>query len=410
MKEYVRSEAAGGSGGSTPIVGSLYEESRDWAAPPPIADPTPGGDGQLVSYGIARTGRPSLFNRYSIFFFNNSASGASTPEDYYDNRTRRPIGEGHQRAQSVANNPTARQLIRWSKEARTNAAEFDWSDFLWCRDYGIVPNNYMVTLRRFPGPCADDLFDNNTDHTTARNPSPDVARMVAWVDGEDNKFENVGLKFSHKMKWKTLEADLQKISYQSTGSFMNEGYAGDNSSGIARGIGGAFKSFSAATQDGLGKKNLANPNADNFNPYEDENTVYGPVDVIKAMMVRDSGLEFSQDISVTFNYEMKSIDGINPKVAFVDLLSNILVCTANRGSFWGGEIRHYGGYARKIKPLGDPYKLQGGDVSGYFKSLLSGIMGRLSDLSGGQGFSLSGLGNASKTIGSNLLVTYWAGR
>lgn len=402
--EYIGSEGSGGTGGFSPIVGALYKETKDWQAPPPVSDPTPGSGGGLISYGSARKASPSIFNRYSIFFFNNTQSGANAPEDYYDNPTRRPIGTGDQRLQSVVNNPTAKQLIKWSREAKTNAAEFDWSDFLWCRDYGVVPNNYMVTLRRFPGPCSDDLFDNNTDPGTARNPAPDVARLVTWVDGEANSWDDVGLKFSHGMSWKKLEAKIQEVAYQDTGAFGNEGQglAGSNS-GIVRGIGGSVKALSAATQQGFGKKNLENPNADNFNPYKDENTVYGPVDIIKEMLIRDAGLNYEQEFKLTFNYELKSIDGINPKIAFIDLLSNILLCTANRGSFWGGEIRHYGGHARRIKPLGDPYKLQGGDVAGYFKSLLSGILGRLTDLTGGQGFSLDGLGNAAKTIGSNLL-------
>lgn len=402
--EYIRSETPGGTGGFSPIVGSFYTESKDWAAPPPVADPTPGSGGALISYGSAKKASPSIFNRYSIFFFNNTQSGANTPEDYFDNATRRPIGTADQRLQSVVNNPTAKQLIKWSREAKTNAMEFDWSDFLWCKDYGVVPNNYMVTLRRFPGPCADDLFDNNTDPGTARNPSPDVARMITWVDGEDNKWDDVGLKFNHGMTWKKLEAKIQEVAYQDTGAFGNEGQglAGSNS-GIVRGIGGSVKALSAATQEGFGRRNLENPAADNFNPYKDENTVYGPVDIIKEMLIRDAGLNFEQEFKLTFNYELKSIDGINPKIAFIDLLSNVMLCTANRGSFWGGEIRHYGGHARRIKPLGDPYKLQGGDVAGYFKSLLGGILGRLTDLTGGQGFSLDGLGNAAKTIGSNLL-------
>lgn len=402
-QEYIHSEGSGGTGGFSPIVGALYTEQKQWAAPPPVADPTPGSGGNLISYAPARTGRSSIFNRYSIFFFNNTGSGATTPEDYFDNTTRRPIGEGEQRRQSVINNPSAKELIRWSKEGKSNAVEYDWSDFLWCKDYGAVPNNYMVTLRRFPGPCADDLFDNNSNPDTARNPSPDIARLVTWIDGESNTFESCGLKFSYKMNWKNLEAAIQTVSYAETGSFQNEGLGFKNRHGEQSALGAAITSVSAATQDGFGKKSLKNPAMDNFDPYKDKNAVYGPVDIIKSMYVRDMGLDFTQTFKLVFEYELRSWDGINPKVASIDLFSNITLLTANRGSFWGGEIRHYGGYARKVKPLGDPYKLQGGDVAGYFKSLLNGIMGRLGSLTDGAGFSLSGLSNASKTIGSNLL-------
>lgn len=393
--EYIQAQ-----GGGTGILGTFYQlPDGNWPAPPPVTDPQ---NGESIQYAGSKSGsKPSIFNRYSIFFFNNRTSGSTTPEDYFDSPERYGFQAQNDLALTVMRHPTAANIIRWSKTGGTNAVEYDWSDFAWCKYYGDVPNNYMVTLRRFPMPCADDLFDNS------KNPSPDIGRMITWVDNELNSFESVGMKFTHGMTWKKLTADIQEVGYH--GEYENEGLGlkNDGSSLLAKTLNSAGKGIvaaSSATQKDFGKKFLSNQNMDTYNPYGDNrNVTFGPVDIIRDMFIRDKGLEFSQDITLKFEYELRSIDGINPKIAFMDLLSNILLCTANKGSFWGGEVRHYGGHARKIKPLGDPNKLERADFAGYVKTLLEGIIGRLSGLTDGQGFTLAGLGNAAKTIGSNLL-------
>jgi hypothetical protein len=90
-----------------------------------------------------------------------------------------------------------------------------------------------------------------------------------------------------------------------------------------------------------------------YNPTHDHNKTHGPVDSIHQTNIRDIGLKFDQTIKLTFRYELRSIDGINPKTAFVDLLSHILACTMNDGKFWGGA-RYWAGrppseYAARIR-------------------------------------------------------------
>lgn len=368
-------------------LSSYYNDGEvDWPKHPKIRNPE---SGNLEEVGRERKGRPAIFNRYSIFFYNSQESNAGNPEGYFDrpNRLGAFSSENGGRFEPIINNPTASKLVEWSRNGSTNAVEYAWEDFLWCKNYGEVPNNYMITLRRFPAPAADDLFD------TEKNPSPDISRMITWLDGEANTWENCGLKWQHGISWRELEAEIQKVSYGESREFGSE----------ANLLGGPAKSIFAATQEGYGSRALQNPEADNFDPYQDKNTTYGPVDIIKKMMVRDAGLTFEQNINLQFEYELRSIDGINPKIAFIDLLSNILICTANKGNFWGGEVRHYGGKARKIKPLGDPSQIANGNYAGYVKSLISGILGKLDNITGGAGLSLESLANAAKNIGSNLM-------
>jgi hypothetical protein len=367
------------SAASQSPVGSIYRNpDDDWSAPPPLIDPA---DKKEIPLGNGRKAKPAIFNRYSIFFFNNTASSAKNHEGYLDKPDRIDPN-----LQAVRYNPTANAIIKWSREGNTNAVEYAPEDFLWAKKYGAVPNNYMVTLRRFGTPCADDLFD------PLLNKLPDLGRLITWVDGEDLKWENVGLKWNHGLRWEDLEADIQVLQGES-------GYGNETGA-----LGKGMQMLASITDTTASNNTRSKPAGASINPYEDKNKVYGPIDVIRNQKVRQKGLTFEQKFELKFEYQLRSIDGINPKIAFIDLLSNILVVTANKGSFWGGERRWVGGNPRRLTPFGDPSKLASGDYSGYMDSLMSGMTDRVNKLSGGKGFSIpEGVGNMLKSLGGNLM-------
>ena len=127
--------------------------------------------------------------------------------------------------------------------------------------------------------------------------------------------------------------------------------------------------------------NNARKGIDNVNhdPYSNtENKILGPVNVIKKMMMREQGIEFDQKFSIIFEYEMRSIDGINEKAAFLDLLMNVLMVTYNRAEFWGGAKRFVGG-----KRVSNPIAGQDG-MDALARGDWGGFLGKLAD-----GFSSS---------------------
>jgi len=96
---------------------------------------------------------------------------------------------------------------------------------------------------------------------------------------------------------------------------------------------------------GLGDALKAPP--DNSWAYHmDENKTYGPVDAITQTHYRqgaeDGGIKFEHNITLTFDYELRSFDGINTRAAFLDLLANILAVTFTNATYWGGAIRSNG--------------------------------------------------------------------
>lgn len=353
---------------------------------------------------VTKQGTPSLFNRYELFYFDNfSNSPSGKGEDYFDSPNR--LTEKIQSASKISHhaavirNPTSQNLINWSKsvsagDVGTGAVEYDWPDFLWCKNYGVVPNNYMVTLRRFAIPAADDLFN------PGKQPGPDIARMITWVDGEVNKWESVGLKFSTSVTWRKLESETQSINMSGESSeYGNEGNA------LGGALGSVFKLFAKATDTTKAQAQRSQGNRQAIDPYHDTQKVHGPIDVIKEMMVRDKGINFEQTFNLTFEYELRSIDGINPKIAFMDLLANVMQLTATKATFWGGEIKYWGGQNhRNVSPVGNPELAANGDYKGYINSVFKNVSSKLETLAKGEDiWSVAGISNILQGMGGNLL-------
>jgi hypothetical protein len=123
--------------------------------------------------------------------------------------------------------------------------------------------------------------------------------------------------------------------------------------------------------------------------------IYGDVNVINKTKVRSRGLTYSGNFSLNFEYSLKSLKCVNPRVAMMDILTNFLILTGNYGAFWGGETRFYG--QRSIGPqFGDTGKLRNGDFKGYYKSLITDVKAGFENISlanGGDGDLWSGIKN-----------------
>lgn len=356
--------------------------------------------GQHNKHGV-----PSIFNRYELFYFDNftnSPNGKGEPLfDTPDRLSQYMSGAETNRtySESALKNPTAQNLINWSKNGGSASVEYDWPDFLWCKNYGKVPNNYMVTLRRFSVPATDDLFFKD------KSLVPDIARMVTWVDGETNKWENVGLKFSTSLTWKKFESEIQSINVGDKGSYGGgEGKALEGAGGLLGMVGSIATTLSKLANPEQAKQQLKQGSREEIDPYHDTMKVYGPLDIVKEMMVREKGINFEQNFTLTFEYELRSIDGINAKIAFMDLLANIMMLVTNKAKWWGGEIKYWGNTGfRNVKPLGDPKHLMNSDYGGYLDSIMNTLQSGLEKLSGGKdpmswdGFSTM-LANAGGTL------------
>lgn len=187
-------------------------------------------------------------------------------------------------------------------------------DFMLAARYGM-PINRMITLRRFPYPSVDNIHDSSAQT------EPDISRMVTYFDETINPLSDI-LKMSWGLNWSELVAATEQA-----GTMI-----GDSQSGVN----GWMGSFAKILDQGQSALNDVRKHEIQVDPLQDSNKIHGPVDVIHKTKIRDIGLNNEMDISITFDYEMKSINGMNPKALFIDCISNILATTYNNGRFWGG--------------------------------------------------------------------------
>ena len=195
---------------------------------------------------------------------------------------------------------------------------YDVEDFLYCKNVHY-PINRLITLRRFGSPVTDNIYDSfNQQHA-------DIARLVTFFDHNTNKLEDI-LTFSYGLKWRQMTSEFETAQME-----------GDQS-----GFSGHMKRIMEYIDPKLSQNTLRGQNKLNYDPKSDGNKIFGPVDSIAETNYRDVGLEFQKDFDLTFEYELRSINGVTPEFAMKDLLSNILATTYNDAKFWGGA-RYYVG-------------------------------------------------------------------
>ena len=367
---------------------------------------------------IEEEGRPSIMNRYALFTYKGNSSlypngvlvtGANEREDdnldlgelnamHVSPGLIEALGAAFSTPQEIlpAENPRAVQIVKYFKENDLNSVEYDLLDFLYCKWYGRISNNYMITLRRFPFAVEDNIFRKETCS------SPDIARCITyWGKGTDNDLGNI-LGFSTGFNWKDLTSDVQTLNSQQWGSPFG-GPLGSLINATARGS----DPDTARQKDN--ERTKYNGSDNSYLPEQGEgyyhNKILGPVNVIHKMYIRDRGLKFEQDIKLVVEYEMKSYGNIKPKDAMLEILTNLLTLGTNNAPFWGGSIRHRPDN-RTSYLIGSKEKLLAGDYMGYVKSATTELSTKLGKIFRGgpeEGVSMGSIIGGLFDVGKSLL-------
>ena len=277
------------------------------------------------------------------------------------------------------NDCSIKALVEESKMPNSQLAfaVYKYSDFMYCKHLGKVSNNYLLTLRRFTLPCSDYIMLMNPDSKDAKElqeHSPCVGTMVTWMGTPGNEMSNI-LKYTVKMPFQEKEAKMDEDN-------TDEGQGSINA--LMNCLSGSYASSVLAGTHGTSVSNyipffggdLSNPPYSGNLGHTDQNRVYGPVDVVKKTHIRgESGLEYTHTINLTFDYELRSYDGINGKSAMLDLLGNILAVCYSTGTWWGGGRRGTGAGQQKAFTNLPLWKLG----SGKYPMTYSGITDCLCD-------------------------------
>ena len=336
----------------------------------------------------------SLFNHWSLMNYVGGPLDAFNDFSHYNN----PLFTNSDLA--GFRNPTATSIINHLKEQANPGYQYTFADFALAKHYGHISNNYMVTLRRFPMPIEDNIINPKVigpGGDVVNNAMPDLARAVTWMSEEaGNKLEDI-LKFDVSTTWEEVKSKIQELGQEQQGGKLGE-MIGKSSFASA--------AFGAANgMDAQAVRNAKTGYDATKGTYP--NHVFGPINVIDKVMVRQAGLNFTGEFSLTFKYSLRQLEGVSPKIAFLDLFSNLLVLTYNNGNFWGGSSRYIGGSGKFNRPFGDFEKLKSGDFGGFLGSLGGDLLGGAANVvkdikeNGLQGSKLM-----SNVIGGNLMEMF----
>lgn len=253
-------------------------------------------------------------------------------------------------------NPTTTNIIKLGNADRWGRTPYSFQDFVFCKHWNLIPNNRMITLRKYSAPCVDSLnFEGMQEEGTSY--APIATGITFFGEGTDNKLSNL-LKFSTGMRWEALQSDVWEVTGEGSGTTQATDVM-NNADGrfAASTLGYMSKIFALAG----GQYDYQNAMEEHGNrpgdPYINgpySNRLIGPANSIDSVQKRKRGLDFSMPLEIKFKYVSRPIGGVNSKAAILDILANFLVMCSASAVFWGGANRF------KITPQVYPFFGEGG--------------------------------------------------
>lgn len=316
--------------------------------------------GEVKDPKVGYPGVRSIFNKSGAVLL---GKGAKTALDMSEWRASNnvPLIDSPEHRKKIRENSgyTIKELVEASQAGILGSAIYSYSDFMYCKYLGQMPNNYLVTLRRYPTPVDDYIsaaglgntrkINDKENGTRSTNPVP-IGELVTWLNTPGNNLDeilsySVSMPFEEKTaKWEdSSNADASQKPLNALAATFDKTYRQQYQAGQA---GGAINGYVTKL---FGKLNDIDPPYTGMLTFRDQNKVYGPVDAVKKVYKRsDDGINFTHSFDLTFEYELRSYNGINGRQAMLDLISNILNVTYTTGTFWGGGYAFGGAHQSNI--------------------------------------------------------------
>lgn len=239
---------------------------------------------------------------------------------------------------------SVKELVANSHKGYYGRATYDYSDFMYCKYLGKVPNNQLITLRRYPAPVLDTAMPYGKGSSRRSKAGKDtffapIGTMVTWMGVSGNEMQNI-LKYDYSMAFEEKQAKWDSVSEMGGGggklgaleAALNSSTRNMYSSGTKVPALDEFMTKYFKTGGGTYQYNDGSR--------VDANKVYGPIDRVKKNYMRsEAGLDWNMKFDLVFEYELRAYNGINPRQAMLDLISHILSVTYVTGGFWGGGYR-----------------------------------------------------------------------
>lgn len=311
--------------------------------------------GQAVPQLDTTTGAPqstgsstSLFNAFYVFKYSGGV-------DKIDAKTYASNNQGDRNGAkaNIISNPTASAIVEWAKTIPANSianqygvknSPYTWADFLFCRWYGIVPNNRLVTLRKFPLGTSDDAG-------VRRKGSPQnipVAQAITWFGGSTGNDINSIWQSTWSLAWTkkdTTAKDVQGNEFVNFSQALVSAIpAGSNQfvTGILSTLADVVDlNDSSSGVEAVGKATLEKREQEYIKGLWSDNGAYfnqiqGPVNVKNQFLIRDRGLSPTApdaQWSLVFEYRTDSYFGMSQRRVGLDIIANMLALTYSDGEW-----------------------------------------------------------------------------
>lgn len=203
-------------------------------------------------------------------------------------------------------------LVEWSKDKPQLRLRFQ--DFAYCKRLGYYPNNRLVVLRRFRGGIPDNLFDYIESNQLYSKP---LSTMISWIPPEDEHI----ITMTFNENWNRNSSGVMDIIKTDNKTTTDTESLTDATLQSALALVGDTLSEKYKKEDGT--------------QYSD-NSASGNPNLIKQSMVRETGgagLESNISFVLTFEYEMRYTNKLDPGVVILDLLSNCIRMGTSTESF-----------------------------------------------------------------------------
>lgn len=214
-------------------------------------------------------------------------------------------------------------LLNIIEQLSGTQAELRPSDFAYLKDVGVFPNNRLMIARRFGSPHNDNIFLKGLP---THQP---LAIMISWKpQGEDF------LKITFGEKWEDAEADFKGVLDSLGEDFLGKTLGAKLGGGLAV---VPLPGFTETIQRTVLKK-LGVIEDDMKTPLPSGNP-----NLIKMAKRRQtikseaagSGLNCTVSIQMICEWEQKFISGIDPTIAWQDILGKILTFSTSRSNNYG---------------------------------------------------------------------------
>ena len=341
---------------------------------------------------------PGKYGQYLFYSFGNNEN------DFLEQYYRSESGKYNDQVSSIeSKNPSAAALVKATAKAQSNLTEgdkagpiiggisapYNWKDFLYCKYYGTIPNNYMITLRRFPTPMRDNLslpdgVKGSIDKLKEGAGRP-VAQAVTWWGGDSGNTLGDLISFTTGLNWGP--ATIQETIYQDA---FEKGILSASTLSVTD----LKDTLSSDATSEVDKKDILSLIAmltDNESMVQRQRAsatlrdlatsetggpltdyLWTSVDHVESMQIRSSGLKFvGSEMSLKFTYDLTSVGQVNTKAAILDLMGSLLSLGTNYGNFLTPDFR----YNSEFPAIGFP-----GGAAGY-ESFLSDPVGFVTNYS-----------------------------